>query len=278
MTDPEAILTKLKTDEPANSFNVPNIPGATGYASTYVNRIRDEPVILLSGFDLTADHVIDENVDSGAPTVTARDVVDRETLKAFVINAGDHVLELLKTGGRTAISQAKATLRDPNGPWRHGSVYLYILDTASNTILFHGAFPDRFELRPLTATVRDAVTGEFILPQVLDAAKNNPDGGFVQYYFDDPNDNTDSANIPKVGYAREFKILRADGTFAPNSMIVGSGFYLDSPNVVAARQSLAIKSIQPQVMRAMTDSTVDAVSSRIEQAISDTPPPPGQTV
>ena len=188
-------------------------------------------------------------------------------MKAFVANAIEQFKEFGRTGGRDGLSKAKVAFRDPNGPWRHGSVYLYILDLSSNIILFHGAFPDRFEVRPLIPTQRDAVTGELILPQVLNAAKSSPEGGFVQYYFDDPIDEADSANIPKVGYAREFEVTRANGDV--ENYIIGSGFYLSDPRVTAHRQNLAIKAIQPQVMRAMTASTVDAVSNRIERAISD---------
>ena len=116
-------------------------------------------------------------------------------------------------------------------------------------------------------TQRDAVTGELILPQVLNAARSSPEGGFVEYYFDDPIDEADSANIPKVGYAREFEVTRANGRI--EHYIIGSGFYLSDPGVTAHRQNLAIETIQPQVMRAMTASTVDAVSNRIERAIAD---------
>lgn len=146
-------------------------------------------------------------------------------------------------------------------------MYLYVLDLSSNLILFHGVNPDRYEVRPLIPTQRDAVTGEFILTQVLDAAKSSPEGGFVQYHFDDPTDATDSADIPKVGYAREFEVTRRTGRV--ERYIIGSGFYLSDSEVTAHRQNLAIETIQPQVMRAMTASTVDAVSSRIEQAIAD---------
>ncbi|MDE0345263.1 MAG: hypothetical protein OXI66_05695, partial [Boseongicola sp.] len=50
---------------------------------------------------------------------------------------------------------------------------------------------------------------------------------FVEYYFDDPDDATDSADVPKLGYAREFagQIQRTDGTVIPVNFIVGSGFY-----------------------------------------------------
>ena len=50
----------------------------------------NDPMIVLAGFDLDASHVLEEEeIDHDfVPTVTARDVVDRETLKAFVTEAG----------------------------------------------------------------------------------------------------------------------------------------------------------------------------------------------
>ena len=248
----------------------PGIPGASGYASVYVSPEFRSPIVLLAGFDIDASHLAEEALDYGDPTITARDVVDRETLKAFVTQAGNYFLEIQRTGDPVAASRVRTALRDPNGPWRHGSVYLYVLDTVSNIITFHGAFPDDWEYRPLVPTVRDAVTGEFILPQVIAAAKSSPEGGFVEYYFDDPTDDTDSADIPKVGFAREFagQLRRPDGHDVPIRFIVGSGIYLSDPNVAAARQGTAVESVLPQVMRAMTASTVNAVSDRIQRATS----------
>ena len=206
-------------------FNVPDIPGASGYAAAIISPSFQTPIVLLAGFDLNESHVVEEVIDYGDPTITARDVVDRETLKAFVTQAGERFREISQSGDPAAFYKARNAMRDENGPWRHGSVYLYILDLTSNIITFHGAFPDRFELRPLIATVRDVVTGELILPQVIEAAKSNPEGGFVEYHFDDPTDDTDSADIPKVGYAREFKgEFSAGGRTVPLHFIVGSGF------------------------------------------------------
>ena len=259
------------------SFNVPDIPGASGYATVYMSPGLGIPVVLLAGFDLDSSHLVSEPTDDFTPAVKARDVVDRKTLKAFVTGAGQYFLELARTGGRNAIWKAKDAMRDPNGPWRHGSVYLYVLDLTSNLIMFHGAFPDRYEFRPLVATVRDAVTGKLVLPQVIEAAKSSPEGGFVQYFFDDPTDNNDSADIPKVGYARVFDgSFREPGErFSRGEFIIGSGFYRSAPEVDTTDRNAVIESVLPQVMRAMTASTVDAVSSRIERATSGTAPAAG---
>ena len=118
------------------------------------------------------------------------------------------------------------------------------------------------------------MTGEFILPQVLEAARSGPEGGFVRYFFDDPTDATDNADIPKVGYAREFTrtVQRRDGSVTTINYIIGSGFYLSDPNVTAIRQNNVIEHVLPQIMRTMTASTVDAISGRIQQAHSEEPP------
>ena len=262
--------------EDGGSFNAPGIPGASGYATTYVGPNLGLPIVLLTGFDLNATHVAQENIDFGDPSVTARDVVDRRTLKAFVTQAGEFFLENQTSGDLADSSRARIAMRNPDGPWRHGSVYLYVLDLNSNVITFHAAFPDRFELKPLIPTVRDAVTGELILPQVIAAAKSSPDGGFVDYYFDDPSDATDDADIPKVGYARQFTgEIRALGRVIPVSFIIGSGFYPASHEAVTAQPTRVVETLLPQVMRAMTANTVDAISGRIQAANSGAPPAAG---
>ena len=234
--DPVAITAAFNeaAGRDGGQFDIPGIPGASGYAAVYYSRNFRFPLVLLAGFDLDESHLAEEEFDYAIPAVTARDVVDRETLKAFVTQAGAAFLTQQKGGGLVpAILRARVALRDPDGPWRHGSVYLYILDPASNIVLFHGAFPDLFELRPLVGIARDGVTGELILPKVLAAAMSGPEGGFVEYFYDDPTDDTDSADVPKVGYARQFtgELERADGSTRPVVFIVGSGFYVRAPDI-----------------------------------------------
>ena len=208
----------------------PGIPGAAGYASAYISgraaSNQPVPIILLAGFELDASHLAQEPIDYGDPAITAKEVVDRETLKAFVAEAGKYFSRLQETGVQGAILKAKIALRDPNGPWKHGNVYISVVDRISNIIVFHGGFPDRFELRP-PGISRDAVTGELVIDQMLAAAASGPEGGFWNYHFDNPTDDTDGVEVPKLGYAREFSgaIPRADGSNLPFSFIIQSGFY-----------------------------------------------------
>ena len=277
----EAVLATL-SQEPDGAFDAtepvagvrPGIPGASGHAAVYLSGFGS-PIILVAGFDMNSSHVAQEVLDYGDPAITARDVVDRETLKAFVTEAGNYWVALRGTSDPDAVSKGKIIFRDPNGPWRHNSVYLYVLDTRTNNILIHAAFPDRFELRPLIPTVRDAVTGKFILPQVLEAAKSGPEGGFVEYYFDDPTDDTDSADIPKVGYAREFTahVIQSNGTTIPVAYIVGSGYYGSAPvstdprtEVEATVSGVAVEGLTVEFARSIAGQIADYAHSAVTDA------------
>ena len=95
-------------------------------------------MIALAGFELDASHVLEEQIDHVMPAVTASDVVDRETLKAFVTEAGEFFAAIQECGDPAAFPKARSAMRDPDGPWRHGSVYLYVLDLFSITTCAHG--------------------------------------------------------------------------------------------------------------------------------------------
>ena len=203
-----------------------------GYAVGFT-RAGGNPLILVAGLDIGEAHLDTETIDPGDPTVRADQVVDRTTLRTFVNEATDYVLSTFRSEGRAAFNQVKSVLRDPNGPWRHGPVYLFIMEPTGYTI-FHGAFPDRFEFRRPTDTLRDEVTGRLILPQIIRTATSSEDGGFVQYYFDNPADPNDDFNTLKVTYARQhvFSSTLADGTPFSYPLIFGAGIYGD-PSTVA---------------------------------------------
>ena len=178
------------------------------------------PLIMTAGLDLQETHLVHEIFDpADAPAVTASEVVDRETLKAFVNGAIEHFGNLLATGGIGALTQSRAVFRDERGPWREGSVYLFTLD-ASGYVWFHGAFPHQFEFVVARGRYIDAVTGEPIFPKIIEAAESDPEGAFVEYHFDDPADDSDSADIPKTAFVR-----RHTYPGFPLPFIFGSGFY-----------------------------------------------------
>ena len=151
--------------------------------------------------------------------------MDRETLKEFVMEAADYVNELLESGDLAVQSKARLAPRDPNSPWRHNFIYLYIYDTSSEQTLFNGAFPNRFEFLN-TGITEDVLTGELVWTLVEETARRSLEGGFLSYHFDNPGDDSDEA-VPKTGYALEIDIPvpRNDGTIDQVPFIVGSDFY-----------------------------------------------------
>ncbi|MDE0076126.1 MAG: hypothetical protein OXO50_01330, partial [Caldilineaceae bacterium] len=174
LTDPAAAMAAFAAAVQGDGgpFNVPNIADASGYATIFFTGSVQRPTVLLAGFELDASHLIpisDEALDYGDPAIMASEVVDRATLKAFVTAAGEYIVELLESDDPVArsnvLAKARVTLRDPNGPWRDGSVYLSVMDRASKLIQFHGGFPDRFELRQ-GGISRDIATGELIVDQL----------------------------------------------------------------------------------------------------------------
>ena len=256
-----------------------DVPGTSSkaYATAYITPLT-VPYILIAGFDLDKSHVIpfaDEGIDHVQPSVTARGVVDKKTLKEFVTAAGNYFL-----APRTsidALSKTRLAMRDPDGPWLHGSVYIYVWDPKSRLILVHAGNPDLYELQPLGSGVATDADGEkvlLLLEKALNKARadgKEKEGGFVKYSFDNPDDNLDNVPVPKIGYVREFQLevcIQGEivGTYP---FVVGSGFY---PRANQVSQNTVLEAVLPQIMRSVTASTVDAVSSRIERAASATAP------
>ena len=203
------------------------VPGASGYAVGYISPISRAPSILLAGFDLKPSHLAPETIDHGMPAITAAQVTDRATLKQFVNEAADFAKTLFESGDPAAFSKIRIAFRDPNGPWRHGPTYLFVMQRTGYTI-FHGAFPDRFELQTPTNTLRDERTGRLILPQIIETAtRAGESGDYVSYYFDNPDDPADDFNTLKVSYVREYEVevpLPGGGVYR-DAIIVGAGIY-----------------------------------------------------
>ena len=282
MTDPaeaQAAFAAAATGD-GDSFDVPGIPGASGYATVIRQPGTGHPRLLLAGFDLGESHLVsieDELIDYGDPPIRAEEVVDRATLKAFVIAAADYATSMFESTDSSALVKAKIAMRDPDGPWRHDPVYLGVTEYGSQLIIFHAAAPDRFEFRR-GGIARDIATGELVFEQLIAAAERGPEGGYWLYHFDSPIDDTDNEDIPKLGYARVFTAnipLPNDQTLAAD-FIINSGFYLTPDSVFVQRLLGALGDGQASMMFGITapqdGDTVagDAVTIRVEGAPTDT--------
>ena len=264
------LLAHLKS-EPHGPFNLTG--GGSGYAAAYESVNTDQPLVLLTGFDLNASHLATEAIDYGEPAITASEVVDRYTLQQFVVEALKFIRDTLTdedgnrlptAKSRVAFQQARLALRDPDGPWRHGPVYVTMQDPDTGLILFHGAFPDRFELRR-GGISRDVATGELVFDQLVAAARSSDEGGFWLYHFDNPVDDTDSAQVPKVGYAIEF--TRTTGSTSTR-LIIASGFYLTSDGEFVQRILDALDDGQMSMMFGITTPEDGDVVAGDDVAIS----------
>ena len=144
--------------------------------------------------------------------IAAREVLDRETLKAFVQSAKAYV------EGITDAAQIDDLL---NEPWRFGSVYVY-LSNDEGVIRWHGANAALVD-QDLSGVV-DALTGAPYVQELIAAARSG--GGYVEYHFDDPSIEGDEDHTsPKLGYVEPFTSPIAD-LFPEQDMVIGSGIYL----------------------------------------------------
>ena len=140
----------------------------------------------------------------------ARDVVDRETLKNFVLEAKSLLESAQDEAERTAILETFRTSEE----WRHGSIYIFITDFGG-TSFFHATIPSRESTNNID---QEDSNGVKITQQNIAAAQAG--GGFVEYLWDNPAiEGADES--PKVSYVAPIEI---EGV----SYYIGAGLYIDS--------------------------------------------------
>ncbi len=162
--------------------------------------------------DMDGDTDMDGEDGDMDHAITAADVVDRETLKAFVLRAK----EMLEALTAEEILAALETFRS-EGEWKSGSIYLFVSDLQGNMI-FHG---EDQSLEGQNLIDLEDLNGVKITQELLAQVANG--GGFVEYLWDDPLiEGDEDRSSPKVGYAAPLSILGQEFGIA-------SGFY---PNTV----------------------------------------------
>ena len=153
------------------------------------------------------------------PEISATDVRDRETLKAFVQEAGDWAIEALPTVGFD-LQKLAAIFRLEGGHWRSGSTYVFVM-APDGTVIFHGARPDQEEQIQIDLADRN---GFMFVRELVKKAMSG--GGYVDYYWDDPGvEGDEELGSAKVGYARTFTVPDDYQAFGGATVVAGSGFY-----------------------------------------------------
>ena len=153
------------------------------------------------------------------PEVTAGDVVDRETLKAFVLAAKAYGDKASTLPEYLNILQEFRT----EGPWKQGSIYLFLFTTEGLFIL-HGANPD---LEGQNLYDLEDTNGVKMVQELIAVAAEG--GGYVEYLWPNPAIEGDTGS-PKVSYAIPYSALGQD-------FVLGSGFFPGSASTAVEDQS-----------------------------------------
>lgn len=151
--------------------------------------------------------------------ITAADVVDRETLKAFVLAAAAYGDQASTLPEYLAILQEFRT----EGPWKQGSIYLFLFSTEGLFIL-HGADAS---LEGQNLIDLEDANGVKIVQELIAVAAEG--GGYVEYLWPDPQIEGDTGS-PKVSYAIPYSALG-------QNFVLGSGFFPESASTAVEGQS-----------------------------------------
>ena len=191
----------------------------TAYAVEYTSGITGRQFVLVGGYSQDVSHVEIEIADLPKPPVTASEVVDRETLIAFVEAAAEAYRTAVMSEGYSALTGVRNAFRVEGGDWKEGSIYLYVVSGGGVT-LFHGSEPFR-EGKRTDMTRTDSKGVRFA--ELLIGVARREGKSFLRYHYDNPAiEGDEETGSPKLGYAVSFPV--------PNSeqrAVVGSGIYID---------------------------------------------------
>ncbi len=155
-----------------------------------------------------------------APAVTAQDVVDRDTLKAFVQGAIGWLGAQFESGEAVDIDALKEVFRMDPGPWKHGSTYFVVLVNNRQSedfilIFFDAGNPDRDS--KFLGVLQDANVAKVMKDLVAVAVENAPmmEGGFVEY---------EEAGMSRVSYAQLVEAPASAGAIAGQELVISAGF------------------------------------------------------
>ena len=191
----------------------------TAYAVEYLSGITARPFVLVGGYSQDVSHVPARVADLPKPPVTASEVVDRETLIAFVEAASEIFTEALMSEGYSNLAGVRNAFREEGGDWKSGSIYLYIVSGGGVT-LFHG-FEKFREGQPTDMTRTDSKGVPFAEELIGGARREGRK--FLRYHYDNPAvEGDEETGSPKLGYAVSFQLPNSD-----QKGVIGSGIYVE---------------------------------------------------
>ena len=191
----------------------------TAYAVEYTSGITGRQFVLVGGYSQDVSHVPVRVADLPTPEVTASEVVDRETLIAFVEAAAKAYGEGIMSEGYSALTGVKNAFRVEGGDWKSGSIYLYVVSGGGVT-LFHGTELFR-EGKPTDMTRTDSKGVPFAEELIGGARREGRK--FLRYHYDNPAvEGDEDTGSPKLGYAVSFQLPNSD-----QKLVIGSGIYVE---------------------------------------------------
>ena len=192
----------------------------TAYAVEYTSGITARRFVLVGGYSQDVSHVPIQLADLPKPSVTASQVVDRETLITFVEEAVKAYGEAVMSDGYRGLTGVRNAFRLEGGDWKSGSIYLWVV-SAGGVTLFHGSEPYR-EGKP-TDMVRTDSKGVKIAEELIGGARREG-RKFLRYHYDNPAiEGDEETGSPKLGYAVSFPVPNTD-----QRGVIGSGIYLEN--------------------------------------------------
>ena len=190
----------------------------TSYAVKALTGAGNISFYLVGGYSKDLSSAPSAAMKIPTPAVTAADVVDKETLVAFVEAAADVYRRAYESDNQGDIIAVRNAFRRKGGPWRAGSIYLWLVGSKGIT-LFHAT--ERF--REGNPTNMDRVDSNGLpFPKLLIGGALREGRKFLRYYYDNPEITGDEdTGSPKFGYAVSFNAPKSD-----QKVVVGSGIYL----------------------------------------------------
>ena len=228
----------------------------TAYAVEYTSGITGRQFVLVGGYSQDVSHVPIQMAEQlPKPAVTASQVVDRETLIAFVEEAAKVYREAVQSAGYSAITGIRNAFRMEGGDWKSGSVYLWVV-SGGGVILFHGTESFR-EGQQMNLQRTDINGVRFVEEMILGARREGRK--FLEYYYDDPTvEGDEDTGSPKLGYAVSFTVANSS-----QKAVIGSGIYLGADTAMDDAEAIP-KAWLARFGRSVTDQVVDAVTGRLE--------------